>query len=113
MKKQVRNFNPNLVLVIMVILCTIASYFVTPGAYDRETVNGITRVVATSYHEVARTPVSVMRGSQLGTFHANAEDADIRSMHNVILFFAFMAYPYFLVKTLWRPLSLGAWRAKA
>ena len=61
MKKQVRNFNPNLVLVIMVILCTIASYFVTPGAYDRETVNGITRVVATSYHEVARTPVSVMR----------------------------------------------------
>ena len=51
MKKQVRNFNPNLVLVIMVILCTIASYFVTPGAYDRETVNGITRVVATSYHD--------------------------------------------------------------
>ena len=35
MKKQVRNFNPNLVLVIMVILCTIASYFVTPGAYDQ------------------------------------------------------------------------------
>lgn len=59
--KEVRNFNPNLVLVIMVLLCTIASYFVSPGAYDRETVNGVTRVVATSYHEVAKTPVSVFK----------------------------------------------------
>ena len=76
MKKQVRNFNPNLVLVIMVILCTIASYFVTPGAYDRETVNGITRVVATSYHEVARTPVSVMRMFEASTsFRVRASES--------------------------------------
>lgn len=60
-QKEVRNFNPNLVLVVMIVLCTIASYFVTAGAYDRETINGVTRVVATSYHETARTPVSIFK----------------------------------------------------
>lgn len=60
-KKEVKNFNPNLVLIVMVVLCTIASYFVEAGAYDRETINGVTRVVATSYHEVARTPVSIFK----------------------------------------------------
>ncbi|MDY4032507.1 MAG: hypothetical protein SOY64_05470 [Pyramidobacter sp.] len=60
-KKEVKNFNPNLVLIVMVVLCTIASYFVAAGAYDRETINGVTRVVATSYHEVARTPVSIFK----------------------------------------------------
>lgn len=52
------NLNPFMVLAIMVVACTIISYFVTPGAYDRETVNGVTRVVADSYHSVERTPVS-------------------------------------------------------
>lgn len=51
------NLNPFLVLMVMVLLCTVVSYFVTPGAYDRETVNGVTRVVAGSYHSVERTPV--------------------------------------------------------
>ncbi|MGM9660889.1 MAG: YfcC family protein [Faecousia sp.] len=51
------NLNPFLVLMVMVLLCTVVSYFVTPGAYDRETVNGVTRVVAGSYHSVDRTPV--------------------------------------------------------
>ena len=60
-QKEVRNFNPNLVLIVMIVLCTIASYLVTPGAYDRETINGVTRVVATSYHEVERTPVSAFK----------------------------------------------------
>ena len=60
-QKEVRNFNPNLVLVVMIVLCTIASYFVTAGAYDRETINGVTRVVATSYHETTRTPVSIFK----------------------------------------------------
>lgn len=59
-KKEVKNFNPNLVLIVMVVLCTIASYFVTPGAYNREKINGVTRVIATSYHAVNRTPVSLM-----------------------------------------------------
>lgn len=57
-QKEGMNFNPFLIMFIMVIVCAIASYFVVPGAYDRETVNGVTRVIADSYHSVERTPVS-------------------------------------------------------
>lgn len=32
------NLNPFLVLMTMVVICTIVSYFVVPGAFDRETV---------------------------------------------------------------------------
>lgn len=53
------NLNPFLVLAVMVVLCTIVSYVVVPGAYDRETVDGVTRVVAGSYHSVERTPVNL------------------------------------------------------
>lgn len=42
----------------MVVICTIVSYFVVPGAFDRETVDGVSRVVAGSYHSVERTPLS-------------------------------------------------------
>ena len=41
-KKSGGNLNPFMVLVIMVVICTIVSYFVVPGAYDRETINGVT-----------------------------------------------------------------------
>lgn len=50
--------NPFVPLLIMVLACAIVSYFVKPGAYDRETVDGVTRVLADSYHEVERTPIS-------------------------------------------------------
>ena len=39
-KKFSGNLNPFLVLMVMVVICTIVSYFVVPGAYDRETVDG-------------------------------------------------------------------------
>ncbi len=52
------NLNPFLVLMTMVVICTIVSYFVVPGAFDRETVDGVSRVVAGSYHSVERTPLS-------------------------------------------------------
>lgn len=51
------NLNPFVVMAVMVIVCTIASWFVNPGAYDRETIDGVTRVVADSYHVVDKTPV--------------------------------------------------------
>ena len=60
-KKFSGNLNPFLVLMVMVLICTVVSYFVVPGAYDRETVNGVTRVVADSYHSVERTPVSLFQ----------------------------------------------------
>ena len=56
---QGKAMHPFIPLLFMVILCTIISYFVIPGAYDRETVDGVTRVVADSYHAVERTPVSL------------------------------------------------------
>ena len=52
------NLNPFLVLMTMVVICTIVSYFVVPGAFDRETVDGVSRVVAGSYHSGERTPLS-------------------------------------------------------
>lgn len=60
-KQETRTMNPFIPLVVMVILCTIVSYFVKPGAYDRETIDGVTRVLADSYHAVDRTPVSIFQ----------------------------------------------------
>ncbi len=59
-KKDGVNFNPYLVLLVIVLLCTIVSYFVAPGAYDREKINGLSVVIADSYHPVPRTPVSFL-----------------------------------------------------
>lgn len=53
-------FNPYLVLVYITVLCAIASYFVTPGAYERQKVGNLTVVIADSYHAVERTPVSLL-----------------------------------------------------
>jgi len=58
---QGKAMHPFIPLLFMVILCTVISYFVAPGAYDRETVNGVTRVIADSYHTVERTPVSLFQ----------------------------------------------------
>lgn len=60
-KKQGINFNPFIVMACMVIACAAASYVITPGAYDRESINGVTRVLADSYHAVDRTPVSLFQ----------------------------------------------------
>ena len=57
-QKANKPLNPFVPLVLMVIACAIVSYFVIPGAYDRETVDGVTRVLADSYHATERTPVS-------------------------------------------------------
>ncbi len=50
--------NPFIPLLLMVLACAIVSYFISPGAYDRETVEGVTRVLPESYHAVERTPIS-------------------------------------------------------
>lgn len=57
--KKSGSLNPFVPLIIMILACAIVSYFVVPGAYDRDTVDGVTRVLADSYHSVDRTPVSV------------------------------------------------------
>ena len=60
-KKQGINFNPFIVMACMVIACAAASYVIAPGAYDRETIDGVTRVLADSYHPVDRTPVTLFQ----------------------------------------------------
>lgn len=59
-EKQSKWFNPYLVLVYITVLCAIASYFVTPGAYERQKVGNLTVVIADSYHAVEKTPVSLL-----------------------------------------------------
>lgn len=59
--KQGVNFNPFIVMSIMVLFCAAVSYVVVPGAYDRETINGVTRVLPDSYHAVERTPVTIFQ----------------------------------------------------
>ncbi|MCI6151681.1 YfcC family protein [Fusobacterium perfoetens] len=53
-----KTLNPFLILFSVVVICAIASYFVTPGAYDRVIENGRTIVVADSYHSVERRLIS-------------------------------------------------------
>ncbi len=57
-KKTSSSMNPFVPLLLMVLACAIVSYFVSPGAYDRETIDGVTRVLPESYHAVERTPIS-------------------------------------------------------
>lgn len=57
-KTEGKNLNPFIVLIAVIVLCTILSYFMAPGAYDRVDLNGRSVVVADSYHQVDRTPVA-------------------------------------------------------
>lgn len=45
-------------LFVVIVLCGLASYFVTPGAFDREIINGRTVVIPGSYHLVEKTMLS-------------------------------------------------------
>ncbi len=58
-KKEGKTLNPIVILVSVVILCTIASYFVFPGMFNRTQLDGRTVVVAGSYHPVDKTPVGI------------------------------------------------------
>lgn len=59
-KSEAKVMNPFLPLIVMIILCAILSYFVQGGAYDRRVVNGVTEVIATSYHPVPAKYVSLL-----------------------------------------------------
>ena len=56
-QKANKPLNPFVPLVLMVLACAIVSYFVIPGAYDRETEDGVTRVLADSYHATERIAI--------------------------------------------------------
>lgn len=60
-KNVTKTLNPFVPLIFMIIGCAIFSYLVTPGAYERETTDGVTRVIADSYHSVGRTPITFFK----------------------------------------------------
>lgn len=57
-EKKGKTLNPFLILLSVVVICSIFSYFVNPGAFNRAILDGKTIVVPGSYHPVERTPVS-------------------------------------------------------
>lgn len=57
-KKEGKSLNPFLILLSVVCICAVLSYFVTPGAFDRTVLNGKTIVVPGSYHSIPRSVVS-------------------------------------------------------
>ncbi len=56
--QQAKTLNPILVLLTVVVVAVIATYLVSPGAFDRVVENGRTIVVPGSYHEIEATPLS-------------------------------------------------------
>ncbi|MDR1730664.1 MAG: hypothetical protein LBR61_01080 [Synergistaceae bacterium] len=57
-KKKGLDLNPFFILFAVVVLVYVAWFFVSPGAYERQVVNGRTLVIANSYHPVDRTSVA-------------------------------------------------------
>lgn len=57
-RKEGKTLNPFLILLSVVVVCAVLSYFVTPGAFDRTVLDGKTIVVPGSFHSVERTVVS-------------------------------------------------------
>ena len=60
-KKGPKVMNPFVPLLIIIVACAIVSYFVPGGAYERTKVNGVTTVIATSYHAMAKKPASILQ----------------------------------------------------
>ncbi|MDR7871516.1 MAG: TRAP transporter large permease subunit [Tissierellaceae bacterium] len=60
-KKQKKNINlnPFVLLFLVIAVCGIASFFVTPGTFEREVIDGRTVVVPNSFHVLEKNPISV------------------------------------------------------
>ncbi|NLY21657.1 MAG: YfcC family protein [Tissierellia bacterium] len=68
-KKRQINFNPFMILFIIIILIYSVSFFVTPGEFDREVIDGRSQVIPGSYHEVERgnlSPFDIFRAIPYG-----------------------------------------------
>lgn len=56
--KKKFKINAFCLLFCVIIVCALASYFVSPGTFDREIVNGRTIVMPGSYHQIEKTFLS-------------------------------------------------------
>ena len=57
-KKKSFNFNPFVMLFIVIVVVFTATFFVEPGAFDRQVVEGRNQVVPGSYHAIDRASLS-------------------------------------------------------
>lgn len=58
--KKAVTLNPFIILISVIIVATLATYVVTPGAFDREVINNKTVIVADSYHKIEKEPLSLI-----------------------------------------------------
>jgi uncharacterized ion transporter superfamily protein YfcC len=58
-KKEKKNINPYVLLFCVIAICGIASYFVIPGEFQREIINGRTVVIPGTYRGVEKTPIAL------------------------------------------------------
>lgn len=59
LKKKKININAFVLIFGVIIVCAIASYFVSPGVFERQVVGGRTIVIPGSFHETPRNPLSL------------------------------------------------------
>ncbi|MDR1875927.1 MAG: AbgT family transporter [Synergistaceae bacterium] len=57
-KKKNFNFNPFVMLFLVIIVVFAATFFVEPGAFDRQVVDGRNQVIPGSFHATARSSLS-------------------------------------------------------
>lgn len=53
------SFNPYVLIFSMIVICAIASFFITPGAYDRAVMDGRSVVLPDTYHAVKSSGLSL------------------------------------------------------
>lgn len=58
-KKKEFNINPYVLILCVIAISCIASYFVAPGAFDREVINGRTVVIQGSFHAIEANHLSL------------------------------------------------------
>lgn len=59
-EKAPRRINPFVLLFCIIIVANLATYVVSPGAFDRQEVNGKDVVVADSYHPIEKSPLNLL-----------------------------------------------------
>lgn len=58
-KKKGIKLNPFIILFVVIVVCAIFTYLITPGVYDRHIIDGKTVLNPDSYHLIAQKPVGI------------------------------------------------------
>lgn len=74
LKKEFK-LNPFCLLFGVIILCALVSYFVSPGVFEREVINGRSIVIPNSYHTIEKTwlsPFAIFKAVPYGIMGASS-----------------------------------------